>query len=211
MTYFLLASNRMLYEKLVRASPKLKDKKKSISIVYHIENIVSKYLLTITMINAGFGLTIGIVMWLLGMPSPVMWGVAGFFLNYLPFVGSAVGTISAGLVALVSFDSIWWALIPPLAYFSITTTEGQFITPAILGHRLELNPVAILTSIAFWGFLWGVAGVILAVPILIVMKVFSDNIEAMSGVGEFLSGSPPPLEAEERPDPEAVPNLPSAS
>lgn len=189
LTYFLLATNRLIYEKIVHASPKLSDKKRSLVIVNRIVTIVSRYLLTITMINAGFGLTIGVVFWALGMPNPVLWGLAAFFLNYLPFVGSFVGTLSGALIGLLTYADPYWALAPALAYFGITTLEGHFITPWVLGHRLELNPVAILVSIALWGFLWDVAGVILAVPILIIMKVICDNIASLAPFGEFLSGA----------------------
>ncbi|MCF3933198.1 AI-2E family transporter [Acuticoccus sp. M5D2P5] len=189
LTYFLLATNRLIYEKIVHAAPKLSDKKRSLMIVNNIVTVVSKYLLTITVINACFGLTIGTVMWLIGMPSPVLWGIAGFFLNYLPFVGSLIGTVTGILIGLLTYQQIEWAILPGIAYFGLTTLEGNFITPHILGHRLELNPVAILLSIALWGFLWGVAGIILAVPILIIVKVISDNIPEFSGLADFLSGA----------------------
>lgn len=189
LSYFLLVTNRLIYEKIIHAAPKLSDKKRALTVVNNIVMTVSKYLLTITIINAGFGITIGFVFWALGMPSPVLWGLAAFFLNYLPFVGSFIGTASGGLIGLLTFDQIEWALVPAVAYFTITTIEGNFITPHVLGHRLELNPVAILVSIALWGFIWGVAGVILAVPILIIVKVVCDNILALESFGHFLSGA----------------------
>lgn len=187
--YFLLVTNRLIYEKIVHAAPRLSDKKRSLTVVNNIVTVVSKYLLTITLINAGFGLTIGLVMWALQMPSPLLWGIAAFFLNYLPFVGSLVGTLAGCLVALLTYEEIAWALVPGLSYFALTTIEGNFITPHVLGHRLELNPVAILLSIALWGFLWGIAGVIIAVPILVVTKVVCDNIPELAALGEFLSGA----------------------
>lgn len=201
LTYFLLATNRLIYEKIVHAAPKLSDKKRSLVVVNRIVTIVSKYLLTITMINAGFGVTIGLVFWALAMPNPVLWGIAAFFLNYLPFIGSLVGTVSAGLIALLTYSQIQWAVVPALAYFSITTLEGHFVTPSILGHRLELNPVTILLSIALWGFLWDVAGVILAVPILIIVKVICDNVPALAPFGEFLSGATHAEQESEKPVP----------
>ncbi|MBJ3774588.1 AI-2E family transporter [Acuticoccus mangrovi] len=199
LSYFLLATNRLIYEKIVQAAPKLSDKKRSLTIVNNIVTVVSKYLLTITVINACFGLTIGLIMWLLGMPSPVLWGLAGFLLNYLPFVGSLTGTASGALVGLLTYNQPEWAIAPALAYFTLTTIEGNFITPSILGHRLELNPVAILISIALWGFIWGVAGIIIAVPLLIIIKVMCDNIPALAAFGEFLSGATAAEQANEEP------------
>ena len=210
LTYFLLVTNRLIYEKIVHASPKLSDKKRSLTVVNNIVTVVSKYLLTITVINMGFGFCIFLAFWLLGMPSPAVWGLAAFLLNYLPFVGSLVGTVSAGLVAVIAFDSIEWALVPPLAYFTITTIEGHFITPAVLGHRLEINPVAILLSIALWGFIWGVPGVIIAVPILIITKVVSDNVPTLAGLGTFLSGATQAEQESEEPLVETPVETPAA-
>lgn len=208
LTYFLLVTNRLIYEKIVHASPKLSDKKRSLMVVNNIVTTVSKYLLTITIINAGFGVTIAAVMFALGMPSPALWGLAAFLLNFLPFVGSLVGTASGVLIGLLTYSDPIWAIAPGLAYFTITTLEGHFITPSVLGQRLELNPVAILLSIALWGFIWGVAGVILAVPILIIVKVMSDNIPEMQLFGTFLSGTTSVVE-DEAPAPELeIPRLP---
>ncbi|WP_162409223.1 AI-2E family transporter [Acuticoccus sediminis] len=208
LTYFLLVTNRLIYEKIVHASPKLSDKKRSLLVVNNIVTTVSKYLLTITIINAGFGVSIAITMYLLDMPSPALWGLAAFLLNYLPFVGSLIGTGSGMLIGLLTYNDPIWALAPGLAYFTLTTLEGHFITPSVLGQRLELNPVAILLSIALWGFIWGVAGVILAVPILIIVKVMSDNIPEMQLFGTFLSGTTSIAE-EDEPAPELeLPRLP---
>lgn len=189
LTYFLLATNRLIYEKIIQAAPKLSDKKRALLVMNNIVTTVSKYLLTITIINACFGTTIALVYWAIGMPNPILWGLAAFALNYLPFVGSFVGTASGILIGLLTYDQLAWAVLPGIAYFTITTFEGNFITPHVLGHRLELNPVTILLSIALWGFIWGVPGVILAVPILIIVKVMCDNIPPLQRFGDFLSGS----------------------
>ncbi|WP_157956176.1 AI-2E family transporter [Acuticoccus yangtzensis] len=207
LTYFLLVTNRLIYEKIVHASPKLSDKKRSLMVVNNIVTTVSKYLLTITIINACFGISIALTMLLLGMPSPALWGLAAFLLNYLPFVGSLIGTASGVLIGLLTYDDMIWAVLPGVAYFTITTLEGHFITPSVLGQRLELNPVAILLSIALWGFIWGVAGVILAVPILIIVKVMSDNIPEMQLFGTFLSGTPS-TEDSDMPQDLDIPRLP---
>ncbi|ORE95472.1 hypothetical protein ATO13_01400 [Stappia sp. 22II-S9-Z10] len=207
LTYFLLVTNRLIYEKIVHASPKLSDKKRSLMVVNNIVTTVSKYLLTITIINACFGISIALTMLMLGMPSPALWGLAAFLLNYLPFVGSLIGTASGVLIGLLTYDDMIWAVLPGVAYFTITTLEGHFITPSVLGQRLELNPVAILLSIALWGFIWGVAGVILAVPILIIVKVMSDNIPEMQLFGTFLSGTPS-TEDSDMPQDLDIPRLP---
>ena len=189
LTTFLLAYSDVFYEKLMRILPRLSDKKLALGIIYDIEKDVSRYLLTITAINICLGTSIGVAMWLLGMPTPYLWGMAATLLNFLPFLGSIVGVLTVAVIALISIDSFAVALAVPAIYLMMTAIEGHFITPTILGRRLELNPVVILISVALWGFLWGVIGVLIAVPILIIVKVVSDRIERAAPFAEFLSGS----------------------
>jgi predicted PurR-regulated permease PerM len=185
---FLLASGPMFYEKMINVLPTFRDKKRALAIAYDVEREVSQYLLTITLINISFGIYIAAVMTIVGMPSPVLWGVAALLLNYIPYVGALTGIAMVSVVALISFDSISYALIAPLLYFAAAILEGQFFTPMFLGRRLELNSVAILIFVAMWGWLWGIVGAIIAVPFLVLIKVFCDHFEGLAGIGEFLSG-----------------------
>ena len=189
--FFLLASGRLFYEKLVRILPTLTEKKRAIRIVYAVEEEVSAYLLTISAINAGLGVVIGGVMWALDMPNPILWGAMAAALNFIPYVGALVGVCVVAIVALVSFDAPGVALLPPALYFVCTTVEGQFITPALLGKRLEMNTVAVFLAVAVWGWLWGVLGALMAVPILVSVRVMCDHIESLSSFGEFLGGRIP--------------------
>jgi predicted PurR-regulated permease PerM len=185
---FLLASGPMFYEKMINVLPTFRDKKRALAIAYDVEREVSQYLLTITLINISFGIYIAAVMTIVGMPNPVLWGVAALLLNYIPYVGALTGIAMVSVVALISFDSISYALIAPLLYFAAAILEGQFFTPMFLGRRLELNSVAILIFVAMWGWLWGIVGAIIAVPFLVLIKVFCDHFEGLAGIGEFLSG-----------------------
>jgi len=131
-----------------------------------------------------------------GMPNPVLWGVAAALLNFVPYVGAIGGILMVGMVALISFDSIAYAAIPPLLYVALSAIEGQFATPVFLGRRLELNSVAIFICVALWGWLWGIVGAIIAVPLLVTVKVFCDHFESLNSFGEFLSGQPSTIRAE---------------
>ena len=192
--FFLLASGDLFYEKLVRVIPKFKDKKRAIKIAYTVERTLSRYLLTITLINAGLGVVVATVMWLLGMPNPVVWGVIAFALNFIPYVGAILGIAFAGVVAFVTFDDASYAVIIPLAYLACTTLEGQLITPAVVGQRLSMNAVAIFLGVAFWGWMWGAVGMLIAVPMMVALKILADNIPGLSGLAEFLSGRHTPGE-----------------
>jgi predicted PurR-regulated permease PerM len=193
---FLLASGTMFYEKMIGILPTLEDKKRALSIAHDVERDVSHYLLTITLINAGLGTSVAIAMALTGMPNPVLWGVAAALLNFVPYVGAIGGILMVGMVALISFDSIGYAAIPPLLYAAFSIIEGQFVTPIFLGRRLELNSVAIFMCVALWGWLWGIVGAIIAVPLLVTVKVFCDHFDRLNSFGEFLSGQPSTIRAE---------------
>lgn len=184
----------MFKEKLVRVMPSLEDKKQAIRIARQIERDVSGYLFTITMINAGLGVAIGLGLYVIGMPNALMWGVLAMLLNYVPYLGAACGIVAVAVAALISFDSYSQALIAPAIYVGANILESQFVTPTILGRRLTLNPVIIFISVGFWGWIWGVPGALMAVPLLIAFKVVCDHTERLAAIGEFLSGrrSPTP-------------------
>jgi len=185
---FLLSSGDLFLHKLVRMLPTFSDKKRSVRVVHDVEFEVSRYLLTITAINICFGVAVAFAMVVLGMPNALLWGAAATVLNFIPYVGAAIGTGAALIAGLITYGSIGLALLPPAAYLLFHTIESAFITPLVVGRRLELNVVAIFISLAFWSWMWGIVGALIAVPILVVVKVFCDHFESLSKFGEFLSG-----------------------
>ena len=190
---FLLASGDMFYEKLVRVLPTLTDRKRGLRIAYDIEREVSRYLLTITIINFALGAVIGAGLFVLGMPNPILWGLIAALLNFVPYIGAITGMAVVSIVAMVSFPTVGHALLAPAFYMFCSAIEGQFITPALVGRRLQINAIAVFLAIVFWGWIWGVIGVFVAVPMLIVVKVFCRHIESLSGLDEFLSARDNPV------------------
>ena len=185
--YFLLAYDGDFIAKLIKLLPTLSDKKRAVSIAQEIESQVSRYLFTVTIINCCLGLAVGTAVGLLGLPNPVMWGALVAILNFVPYLGALTGIICMTIGAVLSFDSLGYALIFPAVYLGFGTLEGNFITPWVMGRSLTLNPVIILLSLVFWGWMWGIAGVILAVPILAAFKIFCAHIKPMEPLAEFLS------------------------
>ncbi|MEO5720237.1 MAG: AI-2E family transporter [Chthoniobacterales bacterium] len=185
--YFLLAYDEVFLSKLIKMMPRLEDKKRAVAIAHEIESHVSRYLLTITLINIGLGVAVGVTVGLLGLSNPVMWGVLVAVLNFVPYLGALTGIICMTIGAILSYDSLGYALLFPGAYLFIATIEGNLITPYVMGRSLTLNPVIILLSLTFWGWLWGIAGIILAVPILAAFKIFCSHVEEMEPIAEFLS------------------------
>jgi predicted PurR-regulated permease PerM len=120
----------------------------------------------------------------------VVWGVLAFLLNFIPYVGNLLTVALVGAVALVSYDTLWQALLPPIAVIVLSGLESNVFTPIAVGRRLELNQVSQLIMLAFWTWLWGVPGAILAVPFLVVVKAVCDNVDSLQTLGSFLSGDP---------------------
>ena len=185
--YFLLAYDGVFLTKIIRITPRLGNQKRAVSIMRKIESQISRYLLTITTINIGLGIAVGTTVHFLGLRNPIMWGVMVAVLNFVPYLGALTGIICMTLGAVLSFDSLGYALIFPASYMLIAILEGNFITPMILGRSLTLNPVLILIALALWGWMWGISGMILAVPILATFKIFCDHIEPMAPIAEFMT------------------------
>ncbi len=185
--YFLLAYDEVFLAKLIKMLPRLEDKKRAVSIAHEIEAHISRYLLTITLINSGLGLAVGTTVGFLGLSNPIMWGVMVAVLNFVPYIGALTGIAAMTVGAVLSYDSLGYAMLFPASYLFIATIEGNLITPWVMGRSLTLNPVIILLSLTFWGWMWGIAGVILAVPILAAFKIFCAHIKQMEPIAEFLS------------------------
>jgi predicted PurR-regulated permease PerM len=184
--YFLLASGNLFLQKLVRVLPRFQDKRTAVTIVHQVEKDISLYLLTVTMINAGLGVAVGTAMYGLGMPNPVLWGVMAGCFNFIPYLGAITSAVVLTLVASVTFDQLAHIIVVPVVFAALTSLEGMIITPTVLGKRLSLNPVAIFIWLLLWGWLWGIPGTLLAVPLLAVIKIMCDNIAPLAPVGEFL-------------------------
>ena len=133
-----------------------------------IEDNLASYLAVVTVINFGLGVVTAVGAWLFGFPSPIIFGILAMVLNYIPYIGAACMILILLGVGLVTFPSLGYALVPPAAFVALTTIEGHFITPTVLGRRLTLNPLAVLLALAFWTWLWGPIGAFLAVPLTIV-------------------------------------------
>jgi predicted PurR-regulated permease PerM len=184
--YFLLAAGDLFLQKLIKVLPQLRDKKKAVAIARETESSISTYLLTVTLVNIGLGLAVAAVMYLVGMPNPLLWGALAALAEFIPYLGATALVAVLTLAGLVTFDELGHALLVPGGYLAVNLIQSQFLSPLILGRRLTLNPVAIFIGLVFWWWIWGVPGAFIAVPLLATFKIFCDHIEALAPIGEFL-------------------------
>lgn len=184
--YFLLALDDLFLRKLAGVLPTMSQRRKAVLIARGTEHDLSRYVFVRTIVNVGFGIAVGSGLWLVGMPNPILWGILAGVLNYVPYLGGLVGYIIVGFVALTVFDTTGRALMAPGVYFLLNIIEGNIITPAILGRELTLNPVMIFAWLIFWGWIWGIPGALLAIPLLTMTKIIADNVEILSPLGAFL-------------------------
>jgi predicted PurR-regulated permease PerM len=136
-----------------------------------IDENMTTYFGTFTVINIGLGLVTTVLTWSLGMPNPLLWGVLAAVLNYVPYIGPAVVIATLSVVGLLLYPTLQEAAVAPLLYLALVTVEGQFITPTLMGKRLEINPFAVFLAIAFCTWFWGPVGAFLAVPLLMALTV----------------------------------------
>jgi predicted PurR-regulated permease PerM len=184
--YFLLAAGDLFLQKLIKVLPQLQDKRKAVQIARETEASVSTYLLTVALVNVGEGIAVAAAMFLLGMPSPMLWGALAVLAELVPYLGAVTMTGILTLVAFTTFDSVGYALLVPATFMAINFVQAYFVSPMVLGHRLTLNPVAILVSVVFFFWIWGVPGAFIAVPLIATFKIVCDHIETLAPVGEFL-------------------------
>lgn len=186
MLYFLLATRTRFLHKALELLVEPAERASKASIVSDTERSVSRYLFTIATINLGLGVAVGAAMWGWGVPNALLWGVMAAALNFVPYLGAVAGVAITALVAIVTFNDLRWAAVP-LTYLLLTSIEGMLITPAILGRRFALDPVVVFVWLVFWGWLWGIGGALLAMPMLVMLRIISDRSPALDTVVRLIS------------------------
>lgn len=185
--YLMLASGDLFLQKLVRVMPTFSDKKRAVEISHAIQQNISTYLFSVSVINLGLGVLVSGGLYWLGVPNAAMWGALVAVLNFIPYFGPSAGILLLGTVGLLTFDTLGRGILPAAWYLLLHLLEANLITPISLGRRFTLNPVVIFVSLIFWTWLWGVPGALLSVPILVSIKVVCDNVPKLSSVSELLT------------------------
>lgn len=184
--FFLLSGGDLFLQKLLKVLPQLGDRLKAVDVARATEAAVSAYLSTALFLNLAEGALVAAILWALGMPSPVFWGLMVAVLEFVPYLGAAVLVAVLAIAGLTAFDSIGRGLLIPASFLAVNLVQANIIWPMLLGHKLTLNPVAIFVGLTFFYWIWGVPGAFLAVPLLATFKILCDHIASLAAVGQFL-------------------------
>lgn len=187
--YFLLASGDFFLHRMIESLDRVEDKSRALEVVESIERRLGQYLGAITVINAGLGLTVGALMYVWGLEQYLVIGVMAFALNFVPYVGGLVGTCIAVLLGFSQGENFWVLAGIAGSYAAATGLEGQLITPSLVSRQMQLNAPILFLVVAFFAYIWSIIGMIVAVPILIVIKIFCDEIAPLRNLGHFLGGT----------------------
>lgn len=189
LTFFFMVFGENLRRNAIALLPTRQRQKLTAGILASIEREISRYVFTISLINATVGLVFAALLhWLLGVapPEALLWGTIAALLNFAPYVGPLIGMALMLVMGFVTWDGIWPSLLPAALYLVLHTIEGQIVTPIVLGRRMRLSPLVLVLALMLFGSLWGIVGLLLAVPLLVSVKLVVAKIEGLEGWARLL-------------------------
>ncbi len=194
LTFFFMVYGETLQRNAIALLPTRQRKKLTVEILQSIEREISRYVLTISIINTLLGAVFaGVLVWMgFSLPDALLWGTVAALLNFAPYVGPLIGVLLMLLVGLTGHDGSWpsatWApLLPAAVYLALHTLEGQLVTPIVLGRRMALSPLVLILALMLFGWMWGIVGLLLAVPLLVCMKLVLARVEGFEGWARLLA------------------------
>ncbi len=187
-TFFFMVYGENLQRHAIALLPKRQQKKFTVELLHSIEREISRYVLTISVINALMGLVYAGILYALDVPLPeaLLWGTLVAILNFAPYVGPLIGMGLMLLMGFVTYNELWMSLLPALIYLLMHTIEGQVVTPIVLGRQMALSPLVLILALMLFGWLWGIVGLLLAVPLLVCVKLVLARVGGMEGWARLL-------------------------
>lgn len=187
LTFFILNDQKNLYNRLTRAFGRAEEKITQ-QILIEINSQIKSFILVKFMITVVLSVIFTVGLLIIGVKYSFIWGPLAAVLNLIPFIGAVIGIVPPAIVALIQYDTIWPALIVVIFFVVVQALESNLISPKLLADKVNLNPLVILVTSMYWGWLWGAIGIILAVPITACFKVICDHVEALQPIGILLGG-----------------------
>ena len=184
--YFLLISENFFLKKLIEALPNLEKKKDILVMMHLIQEQISLFLMLRVATGIMVALFTALILYALQMPNAIIWGLVAGLLQFIPYFGILLGAIAITFTAILTFDNIWHIILIPAGFFLVDLLIDNIIFPILLSKKLVLHPVIILISVFFWGWLWGIPGTLIAVPIISIIKIICQNIESLEPYSKFL-------------------------
>ncbi|WP_338241354.1 AI-2E family transporter [Aurantiacibacter hainanensis] len=189
LAFFMIEARIRLRRRLLLERQQVGASLKAARAIREVQDRVAAYILTVGLINTGVGVVVALGAWVMGLEAPIMWGGLAALLNFIPYIGPLIMVVALGLFGIGSADTLLVGLIPAAAYLALHTVEANVITPTVLGARFTMNPVLILLALSYFGWIWGVTGALLSVPILLTLTALVDHLGRPNFVG-FLFGEP---------------------
>ncbi len=185
--YFLLASGKFFLRALVRALPEPRAKFRAVRIARALQSDIAHYFATMSLINVGLGAATGLALAALGMPNPTLWAMLVAALTFIPYLGPAVLVAVLGIAGAVAFHTPQQILAVPLVFLGLHVIESQLVSPVVMGRRMALNPAVIIAAVMAWGWIWGILGTLIAVPVLLAAKVLCRHVPSLARYRGFLA------------------------
>ncbi len=186
--YFMLASERWLVMRTVAAVRRARARALILAGVRQAQRDIGLFIRTMSLVNVALGVATGLALWVMGLPNPVLWGTTTAVLAFIPYLGPLMITLLLLLAGSVAFGTGAAMLGPPAAFLVLHGIEANFLSPMIMGHRLSLRPVFVFLSVMVWGWLWGIAGAFLAVPMLLALRAVCKRTRSLRLVCLYLEG-----------------------
>jgi len=184
--YFLLASGDLFLRRVIALLAGVPDAKRAGEIATEIEKQVSRYLLANTLINAAFGAVAALGLWLLGLPNALLWGVVAGLTSFIPYLGGLIAAALVGMAALLTFETTGRAVLVVAVFLLLDTLKGYILVPLVMGKQFTLNAVMLFVALTFWWWAWGIPGALLAVPLMAIVRIFSERIEGLATLAKLL-------------------------
>ncbi len=175
LVYFFLVYGHLLLLRLIQIQSSFKDKRQAVELVNTMQHELSRYVYTISLINVGLAVVVGCVFYALGVEDAFLWGALAGVLNFAPYVGPLISAATFAVISYLHFGEIEMALIVPGVYLAINLIESQFVTPTLLGGALDLNPLVVFLWLLLWGWIWGVFGMLVGVPLLVCLVIYLER------------------------------------